>query len=41
MEDLIRTEIHETADEIRKKEREELVHFLAERAGKDHDGSEF
>ena len=33
IEELIRTEIHDAADEYRKKEREELAHFLDSRAG--------
>ena len=41
LEDLIRTEVHEAADEVRKKQREELQHFLGTRAGQDKDGAEF
>ena len=41
VEALIRTQIHDAAEEYRKKEREELHAFLDRRAAKDKDGSEF
>ena len=41
IQELIRTEVHQKADEAAKKQREELKNFLKTRGGLDHDGQLF